>query len=181
MSLRIKNTREIQHLGTHAQKQISKALGKSKVPTRASRIVTDPLSGVKWCPYPSPDPGARLHSALIQRYGSYWHGGDVASEMIIPGHTTLFRYDFALVSRRLVLEFDGYSAHKRLQQFKRDREKQRHAQVKGWQHLAITNVAVIKGLQGLLSDIEDLLSHRPIYDSKDVLVMRGKTQCVFIG
>lgn len=183
--MRIKSKADYQCLGKLARAQIEAhwSVGQSSNNRRNanSRIQTDAKTGLRFCPYPSSDPVSILHGELIRRYGSYFDGGDIVSEMILPGHQVAFRFDFAFVSRRLLLEFDGFAFHRQLHSFQNDREKERHAQINGWQVLAITNHAVRYQRSKLMDDIEKICSLRPIQSSSNVIQTKGFTQCVFIG
>lgn len=99
--------------------------------------------------------------------------------MIIHGHEIAFRFDFVILSSMLLLEFDGFSSHKRLAAFKRDRHKQRHAQVNGWQVLPISNHAVRFNLSGLMQDIRQICQSRNNIHRNGVVRRKGLTKCVF--
>jgi len=201
--MRIVKDSDLHGLGEHAKKQIQAALnrndkasvekqqkGASRTPKVnksklldskskvSSRIQTDPVSHLKYCPYPSTDPAVWLHIALEKRFGNYWSGGDLVTEMIIPGHETKFRYDFAILSAKLLVEFDGWAFHSRKEAFKRDRAKHRHALLKGWVTLPITNAMVRDDLDSIVNDIETLIRIRPQYDVPTIK-MKGRTQCVY--
>ena len=150
----------------------------SAIKNKPARIKTDAETGLKFCPYPSTDPAVWLHVALEKRFGSYWSGGDIVSEMIIPGHEVAFRYDFALLSAKVVIEFDGWAFHSKKDAFKRDREKHRHALLKGWVTLPITNAMVRNELDSIIEDIETLKRIRPQYDIP-VISQKGNTQCIY--
>jgi hypothetical protein len=149
--------------------------GKSNKP---SRIHTDEITGLKFCPFPSTDPAVWLHVALEKEFGSYWSGGDMISELILPGHEVAFRYDFAILSAKIMIEFDGWAFHNKRDAFKRDREKHRHALLKGWVTLPITNSMVRNELGQIISDTKKLCLIRQIYDVP-IIISKGKTQSVY--
>ena len=200
--MRINSKQDIAGLGKHAQKQILKALEANNRPqtsspkastpssskakptsinkkkNKPSRIMTDEQSGLKFCPYPSTDPGAWLHTALNKKYGSYDNGGDHAHEVIIPGHDVRFRWDH-IIYGMVCIELDGYGYHFDLKSFKRDREKQKHALVNGFIVHRVTSKDIKTNLQGVLADIDLMLAHHQRYKMKISPV--GKTQYTFDG
>lgn len=147
---------------------------KKKAP---SRILTDPITGYKFCAYPPADPGAWLHIALVKAFGSIHEGGSVATEMIIPGHEKRFRFDYAILSAKVVIEFDGFGSHKTLESFKRDRIKNRHAVLNGWLPYSVTNSDVRNNLQQIIDDLIHLTIIRPRFTG--TITPIGLTQCEY--
>jgi hypothetical protein len=163
---------------TH-QSTKSKVELQSTYRNKPARIHTDEFTGLKYCPYPSTDPAVWLHVALEKEFGSYWSGGDMVSELVLPGHEVAFRYDFAILSAKIMIEFDGWAFHNKREAFKRDREKTRHALLKGWVTLPITNSMVRNELIEIINDIIKLIKIRPIYDIP-VIKLKGNTQCIYL-
>ena len=151
---------------------------KTKRKKGPNRILTDPVTGLKFCAYPPTDPGAWLHIALKEVCGSIHEGGVVATEMIIPGHEKRFRYDYAILSAKISIEFDGFSAHRTLDSFKRDRAKQRHALLNGWLAYSVTNSDVRNNLPQIIADIKHLCAIRPTFSG--TIRPIGNTQCEYV-
>lgn len=206
--MKFSSKKDLEGLGEHARKQISAALLESKgkrifrspcmdseqssppekvepdlnttiKKIRPARIMKHAISGLNYCPWPSPDPGAWLHTLLERRFGNVWEDGDLATEVILPGHVVRFRFDYAILSRRIFIEMDGFGYHRTLDAFKRDREKQKHALKHGWVVHRLTNSDIRQGFEAIIPDIEVMLSHRPLF-SRWQLEPVGKTQCRFI-
>ena len=159
--MRIKTKADFFALSQSAQKQINSlcktTTGKdvfssledvNKSVSRKTRFATDPNTQARYCKWPSPDTAVLFHIALEARYGRYSNGGEIVSEMIILGHEIAFRYDWAHLDAKLTFEFDGFEAHRRLDDFNKDRLKTRHALEKGWINIPVTNRDVRKNLQG---------------------------------
>ena len=203
--MRISSLQEMVGMGEHARKQIAKALknapisnikrlsseeelrstapqnkGKStklKKP-RASRVKKDPLTGLNYCEWPSPDPGVWLHELLNKHFGAYDSGGDHAHEVIIDGHETKIRYDHLLFGI-IFIEFDGFGYHRHLDNFKSDRKKQRHALINGFVLHRLTKDDLVNHYDEIIPDIMEMLEHFPKYDMQIEPV--GKTQCKIVG
>lgn len=158
---------------TKSNKKPAEQATDSKKKKRPSRVVKCLETGLRYCPYPSPDPSAWLHTALNQRYGSHDEGGDHAHEVIIPGHETRFRWDH-IVYGVICIELDGYGYHFDLKSFKRDREKQKHGLVNGFIVYRVTAQDVRENLNGVLDNVDAMLAHHEKY--KMTLSPIGKTQ-----
>jgi len=147
---------------------------KKKKPSKV--MVND--DGLKYCPYPNPDPSVSLHIALLREFGSWWDGGELADEMIIPGHQVRFRYDFCFPRYRLAIEIDGFGYHRDLDSFKKDREKQKHAMKKGWVVHRLTNSDLRHAFDDIIPDIKVMLSYRERHEAE--LTTIGKTWCTLV-
>lgn len=206
--MRIKSADDINQLGTHAKKQIEAVLKEQggfnniKRPSRADDLSRSSIAqagptriespakkkklakvmtnddGLRYCPYPNPDPSVSLHIALLREFGSWWDNGELADEMIIPGHAIRFRYDFCFPRYRLAIEIDGFGYHRDLDSFKKDREKQKHALKNGWVVHRLTNSDLRQGFADIIPDIKTMLSYRKIQDAK--LKPVGKTWCSLV-
>lgn len=147
---------------------------KKKKPAKVA--TTD--DGLRYCPHPNPDPSVALHIALLREFGSWWDGGELADEMIIPGHQVRFRYDFCFPRYRLAIEIDGFGYHRDLNSFKKDREKQKHALKHGWVVHRLTNSDLRNAFNTVIPDIKTILSHREKRDAE--LIPAGKVWCSLI-
>lgn len=206
--MRIKSVDDINQLGAHAKKQIEPVLkqqggfNNAKRPARAEDFARSSIAqaentsidspakkkklakvmtnddGHRYCPYPNPDPSVSLHIALLREFGSWWDNGELADEMIIPGHAVRFRYDFCFPRYRLAIEIDGFGYHRDLNSFKKDREKQKHALKKGWVVHRLTNSDLRQGFADIIPDIKTMLSYRKIQEAK--LKPVGKTWCSLV-
>ena len=141
---------------------------------KLAKVMTNE-DGLRYCPYPNPDPSVPLHIELLREFGSWWSGGELADEMIIPGHEIRFRYDFCFPRYRLAIEVDGFGYHRDLESFKKDREKQKHALKKGWVVHRLTNSDLRHAFDDIIPDIKVMLSHRERREAE--LVPVGKTWC----
>lgn len=206
--MRIKNKNDIGNFGPLAKKQIEAALKQqggfnnqkrlnsaselnssaterlepnsmaaTKKKKKPAKVMTSG-DGLRYCPYPNPDPSVSLHIALLREFGSWWDGGELADEMIIPGHQVRFRYDFCFPNYRLAIEVDGFGYHRDLKSFKKDREKQKHALKGGWVVHRLTNSDLRNGFDDIIPDIKVMLSHRVRYEAE--LVQVGKTWCSLV-
>jgi hypothetical protein len=189
--MRIKTQSDLLALSPAAQNQISTKLQlkntKSTLAmlakdtaknTRKSRFATDTESGAKYCKWPSPDTAVLFHIALEKRYGRYSDGGFIVSEMIIPDHQIAFRYDWAHLGAKITFEFDGFEAHRRLDDFNKDRVKHRHALQKGWLNVPVTNRDVRYDLIDLMEQVDKIILTRGSYDA--YVKNKGMTQCIWI-
>lgn len=204
--MRIESLDQIKHLGKSAQKQIMKALNKEPIrPTKISSKSTvesenslnhkaknnmdetkktKSLSrimktedGRKYCPWPSTDPAVVVHKLLEDRFGNYWEGGEIVSEMIIPGGAKKWRMDWVHLPTRLCIEMDGFQFHRTLDAFKNDRAKQCHALMNGFIVHRITNEDIRKRQEQIIPCIEQMIKHRPFLPYS--VHKKGYTQCVF--
>jgi hypothetical protein len=161
------NTSDI-HIDENAVKKRSK-------PTR---VIKDLTTCLNYCAWPSKDPGVTFHIMLEKRFGCYWRGGEIATEMIIPNGTKNWRMDWVHLPTRLIVEFDGFGFHRTKDAFKNDRFKQTHALVNGFAIHRITNEDVRKSPELLIPNIELMISHRK--ELPYHIKRKGKTQCVFV-
>ena len=206
--MRIKSTDDLSRLGTNAKKQIEAALKQQggfnnqkrpgsiqdlkrsatvqpeqpntdtpKKKKKPAKVMTND-DDLRYCPYPNPDPSVSLHIALLREFGSWWDGGELADEMIIPGHQIRFRYDFCFPRYRLAIEIDGFGYHRDLDSFKKDREKQKHALKKGWVVHRLTNSDLRHAFDDIIPDIKIMLSHRERHEAE--LIPVGKTWCSLV-
>jgi len=204
--MRISTFEETAGMGEHARKQIAKALTQQPISNikrvgsasdlrkdapdpsvaekpkkkikRASRVLSDPVTGLKFCEWPSPDPGVWLHELLNKHFGAYCDGGDHAHEVIINGYETKVRYDHLLFGM-IFIEFDGFSFHKHLANFKSDRKKQKHALVNGFILHRLTRDDLVNHYDEVIPNILAMLEHFPKYNMEIEPV--GKTQCKIVG
>lgn len=207
--MRITSLDDLSKLGPHAKKQIEAELNKQRPPrikkgsnknnqkrhtasTKNQLARTNTASpqkkpakvmetedGLKYCPYPNPDPSVALHIALLREFGSWWSGGELVDEMIIPNHDVRFRYDFCFPRYRLAIEFDGFGYHRDLNSFKKDREKQKHALKNGWIVHRLTNSDLRSAFDAIIPDIKIIMNHR---EKRDIeLVTVGKVWCAIIS
>ena len=203
--MRISSLQEIEGMGEHARKQIAKALkqapvrnierimaeedlpalgskktdvGKKLKKPRVSRVLKDPITGLQYCLWPSPDPGVWLHELLNKHFGCFSSGGDHAHEVIIDGYETRIRYDHLLFGI-IFIEFDGFGFHRHLDNFKSDRKKQRHALINGFVLHRLTKDDLVNHYDEIIPDILAMLEHFPKYDMQIEPV--GKTQCKIVG
>lgn len=158
-----------------------RAKGESKTEPKAkkkslSRIMVS-ADGHKYCPWPSPDPAVVVHQLLERRFGNYWEGGEVVSEMIIPGGAKNWRMDWVHLPTRICIEMDGFQFHRTLDAFKNDRAKQCHALMNGFIVHRITNEDIRERAEQIIPCIEEMIKHRTRLPYK--VKPKGKTQCVF--
>jgi hypothetical protein len=202
--VRIKSLNDIEGLGDNAKEQIKRAINqqggidnkkrlgsidelsrqekKAEGPSKknkkkAAKVMTND-DGYRYCPYPNPDPSVALHIALLAEFGSWWQGGELADEMIIPGHEIRFRYDFCFPRYRLAIEVDGFGYHRDLDSFKKDREKQKHALKLGWVVHRLTNSDLRHAFENIIPDIKTILSHRERHHAEIIPI--GKTWCSLV-
>ena len=140
-------------------------------------MLTDPVTGLKFCEWPSPDPGVWLHELLNKHFGSYDDGGDHAHEVIIDERVSRERFDH-LIFGILAIEFDGFAFHKYKDNFKKDRRKQKLALSRGFIVHRLSSEDVKDNYERIIPDIMEILSHFPKY--KMELARVGKTQLKFI-
>lgn len=125
--MRIKSSKDLEGLGSHARKQIEGAMNSKKQqntdissprkrPPR-KRLFDD---DVRFCEWPSRNPAVWLHIALEKEFKSYWSGGDFVCEIMLPDSPKNWRYDFCLLSSRILIEFDGYGFHRSKEAFQND-------------------------------------------------------------
>jgi hypothetical protein len=133
--------------------------------------------GRKYCPWPSADPAVVVHKLLEDRFGNYWEGGEIVSEMIIPGGPKNWRMDWVHLPTRLCIEMDGFQFHRTLDAFKNDRAKQCHALMNGFIVHRITNEDIRKRPEQIIPCIEQMIKHRPLLPYS--VHKKGYTQCVF--
>lgn len=196
--MRIKSDSDLSGFGSHARKQIEKALQSKPAKSNAllkrsgrDSAFADGLfkrqkpakvmkthENYSYCPYPSPDPGVALHIAMLDEFGSWWDGGELVDEMILPGHKIRFRFDLCLPRYKFAIEVDGFGYHRDLVSFKRDREKQKHALLHGWVVHRLTNSDLREGFDQLVPDIKVMLAHRE--RSKATIKKVGNTWCELI-
>lgn len=183
--MRIKSKEELLALGKRAQTQVAPLLNEvldTNKKTRQKNIknrTTKTDNSRRYCPWPSSDPAVELHIALEARYGRWSDNGSIVSEMIIPGHDIAFRYDWAHLHAKITIEFDGFFAHMRLDDFNKDRIKQRHAAANGWLPINITNRDVKYNLEDIMTQIDKIIELRGNYNEK--VMKKGKTQHVWIA
>lgn len=188
--MRIKTQSDLLALSISAQNQITAKLHMKNTKStltmlskdtvknaRKTRFATDTETGAKYCKWPSPDTAVLFHIALENRYGRHSEGGKIVSEMIIPGHEIAFRYDWAHLGAMITFEFDGFEAHRRLDDFNKDRIKQRHALQAGWLNIPVTNRDVRYNLDDLMIQIDKIVTNRGSYSA--TVNKKGATQCVW--
>lgn len=189
--MRIKSKDDLSKLGLTAQEALTPILNDvfkskrnsvknqtSKQGRQTKRRTEKTIDGHNYCPWPSSDPAVELHKALEARYGRWDEKGSIVSEMIIPGHDIAFRYDWAHLQAKITIEFDGYSAHMRLDDFNKDRLKQRHAAANGWLPINITHRDVKYNLDNTMTQIDTIVACRSSYNEK--VKKKGRTQHVWI-
>ena len=188
-NMRIKSKEDMSKLGLSAQKAIAPLLNDISNCNRVKKQATNKretvkrrtgktTDGLNYCPWPSSDPAVELHIALEARYGRWNEEGSLVSEMIIPGNEIAFRYDWAHLSAKVTIEFDGYSAHMRLDDFNKDRLKQRHAAANGWLPINITHRDVKYNLDNTMKQLDTILASRSYYNER--VKKKGRTQHVWI-
>lgn len=202
--MRIKNPEDVAKMGLHARTQIEAALGAiyrkeaKSLPKKIEQLrasaekpfnqsnatpskkkkpakIMKTADNLNYCPYPNPDPSVALHIALLKEFGSWHDGGELVEEMILPGHEVRFRFDFCLPRYKFAIEVDGFGYHRDLKSFKRDREKQKHALIKGWVVHRLTSSNIKNEFPVLLPDIKEMIKHR--IQSEATIVPIGKTWC----
>lgn len=178
--MRIRSRKDLDAMGASAQKQVLKLAPELRrsSPARAgvAKIMNDPVSGAKYCSVPPTDPAVLIFQVMVRHFGSWWRGGEVASEMILPGADVAYRFDIVFPRYRFAIEMDGYGYHRSLEAFKRDRHKQKFALTKGWVVHRVTNSDVRESLADMVSDVEKMLRYR---NRNDVtLTPKGLTFCI---
>lgn len=182
--MRIKSKEDLLALGKRARTQVAPLLNdvlhSNKPPSQKTvkQRTAKTSDNRRYCPYPSSDPAVELHIALEARYGRWSDNGSIVSEMIIPGHDIAFRYDWAHLHAKITIEFDGFFAHFRLDDFNKDRIKQRHAARNGWLPINVTNRDVKYNLIETMEQIEEIIACRSVYNEK--VRKKGNTQHVWI-
>ncbi|AGP79816.1 hypothetical protein I633_21946 (plasmid) [Alteromonas mediterranea 615] len=186
LSMRIKSPNDLEGLGLHARKQIEAVLNSSKksvngnlLPNNKSQSKTLTASEPKFCEWPSKNPAVWLHIALEKEFKSYWEGGDFVCEMMLPNSPKNWRYDFCLISSRILIEFDGYGFHRTKKAFLNDRDKERFAQTNGWVVFRFTNTMVRENIESLVCDIRTLHELRGRHEFSHIERV-GKTFCRFV-
>lgn len=159
-----------------AKSQTTEPKVEAKKKKKLSRIM-ESADGHKYCPWPSPDPAVIVHQLLESRFGNYWEGGEIVSEMIIPGGAKNWRMDWVHLPTRLCIEMDGFQFHRTLDAFKNDRAKQCHALMNGFIVHRITNEDIRERPEQIILCIEEMIKHRARLPYK--VRQKGKTQCVF--
>lgn len=221
--MRITHTDDLKKLGAHARRQIEAALAKDGAAKQSAHQKKQPAElldspstaakktpparvkrtddGLAYCPYPSPDPFVQVHQRLEAAYGRYEDGGLLLSEMIVEGGSSLWRFDFALLSpfqavmlkncddstsqqvllgnNLVLIEADGFGPHKSKDAFKNDRAKQTHALKNQFVVKRITNADARQRLDEVMADIDVILSQRRIYTTQYKIRAKGHTQSVF--
>lgn len=184
--MRIKSPNDLEGLGLHARKQIEAVLNSSKknvngnlLPNNKSQSKTLTASETKFCEWPSKNPAVWLHIALEKEFKSYWEGGDFVCEMMLPNSPKSWRYDFCIVSSRILIEFDGYGYHRSKEAFKNDKNKERFAQTQGWLVFRFTNAMVREDIESLVCDIRNLHELRGRHEFSHIERV-GNTFCRFV-
>lgn len=198
--MRIKDGDDLSRLGARARLQIENALAAASIPNKsnskdeAGRRASDtpdsskdkPPSrisktndGLNYCLVPNPDPGVKLHVAMEKEFGSWWDGGELVSEMILPGHEISFRFDLCLPRYKFAIEVDGFGFHRDLKSFKKDREKQKHALITGWVVYRVTVSEIRSEFDSIIPNIYRMLSH--LRRGSALIEPVGKTWCSYLG
>ncbi|OUX84007.1 MAG: hypothetical protein CBB95_17640 [Alteromonas sp. TMED35] len=186
--MRIKSSKDLEGLGAYARKQIEGAMNSKKqkntdVPSPSKKPLRKRQSpfdnGIRFCEWPSRNPAVWLHIALEKEFKSYWNGGDFVCEMMLPDSPKNWRYDFCLLSSRILIEFDGYGFHRSKEAFQNDRNKERFAQTHGWVVFRFTNAMVRGNIDSLVRDIRNLHRLRGGYKYSHVERV-GTTYCRFV-
>ena len=158
---------DLKTLPAWASKQLQSHLdklpkGKGVSPTgkvRSTRVCNAPF-----CPWPSQDPAVWLHQLLVRRFGQYVRGdGSMVHEVSLDGAPKRWRYDHLMVPYRVLIEFNGYEAHGRLQAFKRDHEKREFALTQGFVVFDVTNAMLRSDPDNTIRQLESVIAHRPRY------------------
>lgn len=184
--MRIKSPNDLEGLGLHARKKIEAVLNSNKksvnenlLPNNKSQSKTLTTSETKFCEWPSKNPAVWLHIALEKEFKSYWEGGDFVCEMMLPNSPKSWRYDFCLISSRILIEFDGYGFHRTKKAFQNDRDKERFAQTNGWVVFRFTNAMVRENIESLVCDIRTLHELRGHHQFSRIERV-GNTFCRFV-
>jgi hypothetical protein len=196
-ALKVQGTRRT-HLAGVPRPKSDSSTTKNTCPTtikkqKLARVMKDPISTLKYCPFPSPDPVVKIHNLLSKRFGEYHTGGVLLTEMIIKGGEKEWRFDFVILpwneddpislpaTKRvaLIIEMDGFAYHRSLTAFKNDRAKQRHALMSGFVLHRITHEDIRLRFSDIVSDIESMLEHQRIYPQKLGIIKKGVTQSIF--
>ena len=162
MSLRFRTIADIAKLSDAAKQQIkTKAPHSIKKHVKATRVKKT-HDGYSFCPYPSYDPGVKLHTALVKAFGSVHlkRNGEIAHEVVIAGSSRAFRYDHLHVPSRTFIEFDGWRNHSTLSSFKADRTKEKQGLLHGFIVVRVTNEEVRKNIDSLIDDIKRIIAYR---------------------
>lgn len=108
----------------------------------------------------NPDPAVVLYRACVARWGRYYEGGLVLSELMIKEPRS-FLLDIALVNYRIAIEFDGYQFHSSLDATKNDHAKSEQFGRLGWIIFRIGKQRVMKDLDSFLDSIEQAMKNVP--------------------
>lgn len=158
--MRIKSKTDIQGLGMYAQQKLAKELEKTKKKGKDKRLEDVP----RFCEYPTKNPAFILHIALEKKYKHINNGGVFVQELILPNSKKAYRYDFAILHAKLLIEFDGWGCHHRKENFKRDRQKQRIALIENFVQFNVSNEMVKFQLDELMDDIDKIVNIRPRFE-----------------
>ncbi len=186
LAMRIKSPNDLEGLGLHARKQIEAVMNSNKKiaerrgeRSKKSLSKNSTASELKFCEWPSKNPAVWLHIALEKEFKSYWEGGDFVCEMMLPNSPKNWRYDFCLISSRILIEFDGFGYHRSKDAFQNDRNKERFAQTHGWVVFRFTNAMVREDINSLVSDIRNLHNLRGHHNFSHIERV-GNTFCRFV-
>lgn len=164
---------DIKKLPRRMKAQIKQAQTQVIDSSKGSCTQPSKVKSKNFCEYPNNSPAVILFRAINKRYGSALHSnGDAAHEVIIDGCPKNWRYDHLILSKRLLIEFNGFQAHKSLAAFKRDHRKRAYAQTKGFQIFDITNEMVREDINGVMTTLGIILEHRQSYN--DTIKRHGK-------
>lgn len=131
---RASNIEALKHSSTTLVAAESNKTAPPKKKKRPAKVMIH-SDGGSYCPYPNPDPSVALHIALLREFGSWWDGGELADEMIIPGHSVRFRYDFCFPRYRLAIHANLCMLQKLLHSIKTGR----HSHVT---HLSVLHIKI---------------------------------------
>ena len=176
-TVRFTSPEQLVGMGEHAKKQIMRELEKQKSTTQKRK---SSASTIKFSEYPPKNPAIILHIELAKEYGHINQEGVFVQELILPGSEKAYRYDFAILDAKVLIEFDGWESHNRKDAFKRDREKQRQALIKGWLQFNISHAMVRNDLFGLMEDIRTIVKQRGKYEIP-LISKKGTSYYVYGG
>lgn len=107
---------------------------------------------------PTPDPAVVLYRACIKRWGRYYEGGLVVSELIIKAPRA-FRADIAIPKFRIAIEMDGFVFHSSKAAIRRDHDKTEQMARLGWIVFRIGAKRALNDVESFLDSVEHLMQH----------------------
>ena len=127
----------------------------SRTSSKTSSSNKTPSSSLGICPIDGSTPQQKLWRALVHRYPELVKTGDLCWELggVVPGRK--YSLDIAFRGMKLGCELDGWEFHGRnIENFKRDRRKDRLLMLSGWRILRFFASEVNNEIESVVEAIE---------------------------